>query len=185
MLTEYFEMFRAFIENQDKFTAAIYLIIGKAISGAAFIPGTPLTLLSGAVLGVFWGTIAAIIGNLIGAVIAFLIARYLLKNWVQKTLMKKYPKINEYENKLFSKGFYTVIFLRLVPLFPFNVLNFALGVTDVKFKDYFWGTAIGIIPGTIAFVYFGDSLKMLNIYSIVLAIAGIIGLGYIGKMWKI
>ena len=185
MLLEYFEMFRVLVESQDKFTAGVYLIIAKAISGATFIPGTPLTLLSGAVLGTFWGTIVAIIGNLIGAVLAFLIARYLLKNFVQNKILKKYPKIDEYEDKLFKNGFYTVIFLRLVPVFPFNFLNFALGVTEVKFKDYFWGTAIGMIPGTIAFVYFGESLKMLSIYNILFAVLAIVGLGYIGKFWRI
>ena len=79
----------------------------------------------------------------------------------------------------------TVIFLRLVPLFPFNFLNPVLGVTEVKFKDYFFGTIIGIIPGTFVFVYLGESFKMLSIWNILLAVLGIFGLGYLGKIWKI
>ena len=184
MFYEYFESFKLIIESQDKFTAGIYLIIAKIISGVLFIPGSPLTILAGATLGLFWGTIVSVIGNVLGATLAFLLARYLLKDFVQNKILKKYPKINEYEDKLFKKGFHTVFFLRLIPAFPFNALNFVLGVTEVKFKDYFFGTLIGIIPGTFAFVYFGESLKMLNIYSIALAIVGIVGLGYIGKFCK-
>lgn len=184
MYSEYYQSILTFIENQDKFSAGIYLIVAKAISGVTFLPGTPLTLLSGAVLGTFWGTIVSIIGNVIAATLAFILARYLLKNFVQNKILKKYPKINEYEDMLFRKGFYTVIFLRLVPLFPFNALNFALAVTEVKFKDYFFGTVIGIIPGTIAFVYFGESLKMLSIYNIIIAVLAIVALGYVGKIWK-
>ncbi len=185
MLTHYFEIFRDFIEHQDKFQAAIYLIIAKSISGAAFIPGSPLTLIAGAILGTFWGTIISLVGNTVGATLAFLIARYLLKNFIQKTLIQKYPAIKNYEDKLIKNGFTTTVFLRLVPLFPFNAINFILGVTDMKFKDYIFGTMIGIIPGTIAFVYFGESIKMLNIYSIVFAILGIFGLSFVGKFWKL
>jgi uncharacterized membrane protein YdjX (TVP38/TMEM64 family) len=185
MLYQYFESFKMFIENQDKFTAAVYLIIAKIIAGATFIPGTPLTLISGALLGTFWGSVVSIIGNTLGALLAFIIARYLLGNFIQDKLVKKYPKIKEYENKLFQNGFLTIVFLRLIPLFPFNALNFILGVTRVSFKDYFLGTLIGIIPGTIAFVYFGESLKMLSIYNIALAILAIIGLSYLGKFWKL
>lgn len=185
MLYEYFEAFRQLVEQQDKFTAGLLLILGKIISGVSFLPGTPLTVLSGAVLGTFWGTIAAWVGNLIGAVLAFLLARYILKDFVQNKILKKYPKINEYEDRLFKKGLYTVIFLRLVPVFPFNFLNFALAVTEVKFKDYILGTAIGMIPGTIVFVYLGESFKMLSFWNILFAVLGIVGLGFVGKLWKL
>ena len=135
MLYQYFETFRIYIEQQDKFQAAIYLIMAKIIAGITFLPGSPLTLIAGAVLGTFWGTIVSIIGNTIGATMAFLLARYILKNWVQNKILIKYPKLAEYENKLFKNGFATTVFLRLVPLFPFNALNFVLGVTEVKFQE--------------------------------------------------
>lgn len=184
MLYEYYEAFRILVEQQDKFTAGLLLILAKAVSGVSFVPGTPLTLLSGVVLGTFWGSVVAWVGNLIGAVLAFLLARYLLRDFVQNKLLKKYPKINEYENKLFKKGLYTVIFLRLVPIFPFNGLNFVLGVTEVKLKDYMIGTAIGIIPGTIAFVFLGESVREMSFLNTIFAIVGILGLVYIGKFIK-
>ncbi len=185
MIQEYLEIFKGFLEVQDKFTTGLYLVVAKIVAGVTFVPAAPLTLLSGALLGTFWGTVVAMIGNILGAVLAFLVARYLLRNFVKKTIFTKYPKILNYEKKLFENGFATVVFLRLVPLFPFNVLNLCLAVTEVKFKDYLFGTMVGIIPGTLAFVYFGESLKMLNLYSILFAVLGILGLSYVGKIWKI
>lgn len=185
MFFEYFNHFVIYVESLDKFWAFIVLVIAKVISGALLIPGTPLTLLSGIILGKFWGTLAALIGNLLGATLAFLWARYLFKKFVQKKILAKYPKINDYENKLSRNGFLTVVFLRLVPLFPFNVLNPVLGVTDIKFKDYFFGTAIGLIPGTFVFVYLGESFKLLSFWNILFAVSGIVGLSYISKFWKI
>lgn len=185
MTSEYYFIFLSYIETADKLTAALLLILGKTLGGVLVIPGTPLTILSGIILGTFLGTIVAVVGNLIGATLAFLLARYFLKDYVQRKILSKYPKINEFENGLSRNGFLTVVFLRLIPLFPFNILNFALGVTDIKLRDYFFGTLIGIIPGTFMFVYFGESVKMLSIYNIGFAILGILGLSYLGRFWKL
>jgi uncharacterized membrane protein YdjX (TVP38/TMEM64 family) len=163
----------------------IYLILSKILGAILLFPGAPLTLLSGSLLGNFWGSIVAIIGNTLGAGAAFLIARYLFKDYIQKKFLPKYPKISEYEKKFLENGLSTVIFLRLVPLFPFNILNYLLGITKVSFKDYILGTFVGIIPGTIAFVYLGESLKMFSWINVGLALLAIIGLSYIGKFWKI
>ena len=103
---------------------------------------------------------------------------------VTKTLFKKYPKIEEYEYRFFHHGFATVVLLRLIPLFPFNALNYLLGVTRVSAKDYIFGTMIGIIPGTIAFVYFGDAVRMLSPFHILASVLAIVGLIYIGKYYN-
>ena len=184
MFLEYFNIFVAWVEGLDKFLAFWVLIFSKIVSGALLLPGTPLTLLSGAILGKSWGTVAAVIGNVLGATAAFLWARYLFRNFVQNKFLEKYPKINQYENRLSQNGFLTVVFLRLVPLFPFNALNPILGVTDIKFKDYFIGTLVGIIPGTFAFVYLGESFKMLSFWNVLFAVMGIVGLAYLGKLFK-
>ena len=106
-----------------------------------------------------WGTIISIIGNTLGASAAFFISRFFLKEYVTKNLYSKYPTIQKYEARLFSKGIITILVLRLIPLFPFNILNYLLGVTQVKARDYLIGTAVGMIPGTIAYVYFGKALR--------------------------
>ena len=164
--------------------AALILIVAKIIGALIFFPGTPLTLLAGATFGVFWGSIISLIGNIVGATLAFLVSRYFLQKYVKKEFLVKYPKISSYEQRFFSHGLRTVILLRLIPLFPFNALNYLLGVTRVSNKDYILGTAIGIIPGTIAFVYFGQSLAMLSVLHIALSVVAIIGLIYIGKFYE-
>jgi uncharacterized membrane protein YdjX (TVP38/TMEM64 family) len=149
-----------------------------------FFPGTPLTLLAGATLGTGYGFLVSLIGNIFGATLAFFIARYVLRDYVSSHIIKRYPKIQEYEKRFFEDGLRTVILLRLIPLFPFNVLNYALGVTRVRTKDYIIGTTLGIIPGTLAYVYFGDALRMLSVVNIVIALSAIIGLIYIGKKYE-
>ncbi len=181
MFTKYFEIFAQFVNQQDLFTAGLYMILAKIISGVTFVPGTPLTILSGALFGTFWGTIISIIGNLLGAVCAFFIARYIFRDFVQKKILGKYPSLDKFENRLFTKGLHTVIILRLLPIFPYNFLNFALAVTEVKFKDFFLGSAIGMIPGTIAFVHFGDSVKMLSYFNIAISVLAIILLFFLGR----
>lgn len=185
MISQYLNIFEVFLHEQNPILIGIYLILAKILGAVVFFPGTPLTLLSGAYLGLFWGSVVAIIGNTLGATAAFLLARFVAKDFVQNRILKKYPKINEYEDRLFTNGFKTVLFFRLVPLFPFNALNFILGVTELKFKDYFFGTLIGIIPGTIAFVYFGESLKMLSATNIIISLSCILLLIIIPKILKI
>lgn len=176
------EQIKLYIATNPEYTA-LYLILGKIIGALIFFPGTPLTLLAGATLGLFWGSLVSIIGNTLGATLAFLLARFALRDFVRNNLYYKYPKIAEYEKKISKRGLATVLIVRLIPLFPFNVLNYLLGVTNVKTKDYIIGTFIGIIPGTVAFVYFGESLKMLSAINIAAAIFIILTLTYGGKYY--
>ena len=177
------EQVKYFVE-QDPGLTAVYLIIAKIIGAVLLFPGAPLTLLAGATLGVFWGSIVSVIGNTLGAILSFIISRYFLRDYFYKKVYLRYPTIKKYEQKFFEKGLSTVIFLRLIPLFPFNVLNYSLGVTRVTLKNYSIGTFFGIIPGTIAFVYFGKAIAMLSIFHILFSVLAIIGLIYIGKYYE-
>lgn len=177
------EQLRLLIENNESLTPVL-LILAKVLGAVLFLPGTPLTLLAGGLLGTFWGTIVSLIGNILGAAAAFFIARYFLRGIVKEKVLSKYPKLKAYEEKFFKDGLRTVLFLRLVPLFPFNALNYALGVTRVSAKDYIIGTSVGIIPGTLAYTYFGESLAMLSPLNIALALVAITGLIYIGKRYE-
>ncbi len=163
---------------------ACVLIALKTIVAPLGFPGTPLTLLSGSLLGNFFGTITALIGNTLGATLAFLLSRYLLKDYVQKNVVSKYSQMRKYEQRLEEKAFGTVVVLRLIPLFPFNALNFLLGVSNIPLKKYMLASFVGMIPGTALFVYFGESLRMLNFINIVFAIGGIIALTYLGKIYE-
>ena len=164
--------------------SALILILAKIIGAIILFPGTPLTLLAGATFGIVTGSIVSLIGNILGATLAFFVSRYFLQSYVKKKILSKYPKIADYEKRFSSHGFQTVVLLRLIPLFPFNALNYLLGVTQVSTRDYILGTAVGIIPGTVAFVYFGQSLAMLSIFHTGVSVVAIIGLIFIGKYYE-
>lgn len=161
------------------------IVFVKVVGAVLFVPGSPTTLLAGSLLGKVHGVTATLVGSYIGSAAAFLMPRYLFRDWVARKFLPKYPKLKEYEELLFTSGFKTVLFLRLVPLFPFNILNYILGVTRVTFKDYFLGTLIGIVPGTIVYVYLGDSIAMFDGLQIVISVTLLLALGYIVKFWKL
>lgn len=119
-----------------------------------FIPGSVLTLGGGVLFGVFWGSIYVFIAATIGATVAFFIGRYLSRDWVSRQL-EKYPKFQAIDSAVAREGLKIVFLTRLSPLFPFNLLNYAFGITQVSLKDYILGS-IGMIPGTIMYVYLGS-----------------------------
>jgi len=137
----------------DAGTAAPLLFMLIYIIGTVFfLPGSVLTLLGGALFGPYWGTFYNLTAATIGAMLSFLVARYLASNWVaQKTGGKMKQLINGVENE----GWRFVAFTRLVPLFPFNLLNYALGLTRISFSQYSIATYICMLPGAIAYTYLG------------------------------
>lgn len=133
---------------------AIAYIALYIVATIAFLPGSIVTLGAGVVYGVALGSIYVFIGACLGATAAFLIGRYLARDWVYKKIAgnEKFKAIDEAVGK---EGFKIVLLTRLSPVFPFNLLNYAFGVTGVSLKDYLLGF-IGMIPGTIMYVYLGS-----------------------------
>lgn len=133
---------------------AIAFIAIYIVATVAFLPGSILTLGAGVLFDVFWGSVYVFIGATLGATAAFLIGRYLARNWVIKKIAdnKKFAAI---DNAVGREGLKIVLLTRLSPIFPFNLLNYAFGVTAVSLKDYFLG-CVGMIPGTIMYVYIGS-----------------------------
>lgn len=119
-----------------------------------FIPGSLLTLGGGALYGVFWGSVYVVVAATLGAIVAFLIGRYYARNWVNQQL-QKYPKFQAIDKAVAQEGLKIVLLTRLSPIFPFNLLNYAFGVTCVSFKDYAIGS-VGMIPGSVMYVYIGS-----------------------------
>lgn len=162
----------------------IYILI-YITATITFAPAAPLTLASGALFGFVTGTLLTVVGATIGAIIAFLIARKLGGGSLSKLKTGKLASIGKYEEKLEENAIGSMLFLRFVPLFPFNGLNFALGLTNVTLKDYAITTFFGIIPGTAAYVYFGESLSTLNPWKIALSIGLLVLLSVVaGKLTK-
>jgi uncharacterized membrane protein YdjX (TVP38/TMEM64 family) len=119
------------------------------------LPGSILTLGAGAVFGVVPGFIAVLTGATLGATCAFLVGRYLTRDWVARRIAgnEKFKAIDE---AVARDGWKIVFLTRLSPVFPFNLLNYAFGLTRVSLKHYFFASWIGMIPGTMMYVYIGS-----------------------------
>lgn len=131
----------------------VYMIIYN-LATLLFIPGSLLTLKGGCLFGVFWGSVYVLIAATVGATLAFLIGRYISRNWVVQQI-EKYPKFKAIDQAVAKEGWKIVLLTRLSPVFPFNLLNYAFGVTQISLKDYILGS-LGIMPGTIMYVYIGS-----------------------------
>lgn len=117
-----------------------------------FLPGSVLTLAGGALFGPVWGTFYNLTGATIGAIISFIVARYLAKDFVER---KSSGHLNALREGVDEEGWRFVAFVRLVPLFPFNILNYALGLTHIKLSHYALATYVCMLPGAIAYTYLG------------------------------
>ena len=119
------------------------------------LPGFILTLGAGAVFGVITGFIAVSIGSTLGAACAFLIGRYLARDLVAARIAgnEKFKAVDEAVGR---EGWKIVLLTRLSPVFPFNLLNYAFGLTKVSLKHYFFASWLGMIPGTVMYVYIGS-----------------------------
>lgn len=155
------ENIESLVPGTSSFSIIIFSLI-YILATILFLPGTPFTLAGGFVFGPLRGTIVVILSATLGAFLAFLIGRFFTRDFVSGLIKKRFKKLREYDTKLEEHGFLTIIFLRLVPLFPFNGLNYALALTKIKKKDYFLGTLIGIIPGTFSYVYIGSIVRRLG-----------------------
>jgi uncharacterized membrane protein YdjX (TVP38/TMEM64 family) len=133
---------------------AIAFIAIYIVATVAFIPGLLLTLGAGLLFGVVWGSVYVFVASTAGAILAFWIGRYLLRNWVSKKIAGN-TKFQAIDNAVGQSGFKIVLLTRLSPAFPFNLLNYAYGVTKVSLQDYSLAS-IGMIPGTVLYVYIGS-----------------------------
>jgi len=135
--------------------APIFYMVIYAVGVCLFLPGTLLTGLGAAIFGAYWGFLYVWIGAMLGASAAFFIGRTLGREFAASLIGNRLKK---YDDAIERNGFATVLYLRLV-YFPFTPMNFGMGLTRVHFKDYFFGTGLGIIVGTFIFTFFIGTLK--------------------------
>jgi uncharacterized membrane protein YdjX (TVP38/TMEM64 family) len=137
------------------FWAPLVFMIVYAVGVCLFLPGTLLTGLGAAIFGPYWGFLYVWVGAMLGATAAF---------WIGRTLGREFAasligdKLKKYDEAIERNGFATVLYLRLV-YFPFTPMNFGMGLTKVRFWDYFFGTGLGIIVGTFVFTFFIGTMK--------------------------
>jgi uncharacterized membrane protein YdjX (TVP38/TMEM64 family) len=132
--------------------APLVFIALYAAATVLFLPGSVITLAAGVLFGPVWGTLWSLTGATLGAALAFLIARYLGGDWIARRAGPRLSRLNE---GVAAEGWRFIAFVRLVPLFPFNLLNYALGLTRIAFLPYVLASALFMLPGALAFTWLG------------------------------
>ncbi|MGQ4645996.1 VTT domain-containing protein [Lyngbya aestuarii] len=185
------------IDHLEYYKPIAFIVIYN-LATVLFVPGAILTLGGGIIFGLVWGSVYVFIASSLGATCAFLIGRYLSRSWVYQQIEGNH-KFQAIDRAVAREGFKIVFLTRLSPVFPFNLLNYAFGITQVSLKDYFFGSC-GMIPGTVMYVYLGHlvgDLAMLstteinpqakaarwgiNLLGLILTIATTVYITYIAK----
>jgi len=133
--------------------APILFILGYAVATVAFVPGSVLTLAAGAVFGIVQGVAYVFVGAVLGSTAAFLVGRYVARDRVEHRIRGD-ARFEALDRSVGRQGLKLVFLLRLTPVMPYNLLNYALGLTRVRLQHYVIG-ALGMLPGTVLYVYSG------------------------------
>jgi len=149
------EKLRELIAGYGALAPAIYILI-YALAPVLLLPGLPITIAGGIMFGPFWGVVYTITGATIGASLAFLVARYVARDWVAARLTG--PRWEKLDSEVARHGWKVVAFTRLIPAFPFNLLNYAFGLTKIPFAHYVVVSFVCMLPACIAFIVFSSSL---------------------------
>ena len=136
--------------------APLAFVLLYTVAPALFLPGLPLTIAGGILFGPIWGVVYSIIGATFGASLAFMVSRYVARDWISKKLTG--PRWQRLDRSVAKNGWKIVAFTRLVPLFPFNLLNYAFGLTPIRFLPYAVTSFVCMLPACIAFIVFSSSL---------------------------
>ncbi|MEN8212881.1 MAG: VTT domain-containing protein [Pseudomonadota bacterium] len=145
------QLLAQWIERAGAAGPLLFILI-YAIGTVVFLPGSVLTLAGGALFGPVLGTLYNLTGATIGATLAFLVARYLASDWVEQ---KTGGRLKQLKQGVENEGWRFVAFVRLVPLFPFNLLNYALGLTRLQLTHYIIASFLFMLPGALAYTYLG------------------------------
>lgn len=132
--------------------APLAFMVIYALATVLFVPGMVFSLIGGALFGPFWGTLYNLLGASLGATLAFLAARYIASDWVAR---KSAGRLKQVITGVEAEGWRFVALTRLVPLFPFNLLNYALGLTRIRLAHYVLATLICMAPGAAAYTWLG------------------------------
>ncbi len=145
-------LFTQWVRDQGSLGPAVF-VAGYALATVALVPGSILTLAGGAIFGLGEGAALVFLGAVAGSSLAFLVARYLARGPIERRLARE-PRFAAIDDAVGRGGRKIVFLLRLSPVVPFSLLNYALGLTRVRFADYILGS-FGMIPGTFLYVYYG------------------------------
>jgi len=153
-------------QNHPLPAIALYAALYIAVTALSLPGAAILTLAGGAVFGLLWGTLIVSFASSIGATLAFLAARFLLRDWVKSRFSARLQAIDDGVNR---EGAFYLFTLRLVPLFPFFMINLAMGLTPIKTRTFYWVSQIGMLAGTVVYVNAGTQLAKLDSLSGILS----------------
>jgi uncharacterized membrane protein YdjX (TVP38/TMEM64 family) len=136
-------------------TGALLYVVAYVVACVLLLPGSVLTLAAGFAYGPLLGTLLVMVASMLGACTAFVLGRTVLRGRIERRLADQ-PRFAAVDRAVAAQGFKVVLLLRLSPLFPFNVLNYALGLTRVRLRTYALASLIGMFPGTLLYVYLGS-----------------------------
>jgi len=156
------DFFRDFYQQQPLLTAAIYFSV-YVVATALSIPGAALlTIIGGMVFGLWTGALLVSFASSIGATLAFLVSRFLLRDWVQKKFSSHLGTLNK---GVAEQGGFYLFGLRLIPIFPFWMINLVMGITPIKTATFYWVSQLGMLAGTLVYVNAGASLSNIEEFS--------------------
>jgi pyruvate/2-oxoglutarate dehydrogenase complex dihydrolipoamide dehydrogenase (E3) component/uncharacterized membrane protein YdjX (TVP38/TMEM64 family) len=162
----------AYFQASPLLTAAIYFAIYVAVTGLSLPGAAIMTLVGGAIFGLLWGTVIVSFASAIGATAAFVASRYLFRDAIQARFGDKLAAINRGVEK---EGAFYLFALRLVPAFPFFVINLVMGLTPIKTRTFYWVSQLGMLAGTIVYVNAGTQIARID------SLAGLVSPGLIGS----
>ena len=165
--------------NHPVSVIATYMAI-YIVTTALSLPGaTILTLVGGAIFGLITGTLIISFASTIGATLACLAARFLLRDWVEKRF---FNKLKTFHEGFAREGGFYLFSLRLVPIFPFFVINLVMGITRIKLFQFYWISQLGMLPATIVYVNAGKELARIESLSGILSPGLLIAFGLLGLL---
>jgi len=162
----------AYFQAHPLRTAAIYFAIYVAVTGLSLPGAAIMTIVGGAIFGLLWGTLLVSFASAIGATLAFLASRFLLRDAIQRKFGDKLAAINRGVEK---EGAFYLFALRLVPAFPFFVINLVMGLTPMKTRTFYWVSQLGMLAGTIVYVNAGTQIAKID------SLSGLVSPGLIGS----
>lgn len=169
-----------YINSVGALAPVLYIIMFTFVPLTLF-PDSILAIAGGMCFGLLWGSVYTIIGAMLGATLSFFIFRLIGRSIIKKMIKKDLGRLSNY---IEEKGFFIVLMLRLIPLFPFDVISYSAGLSNIKYKDFLAATILGIIPGVFVFTNMGDKVKDIGSTGFYISISLLVFLFGISGMLK-
>jgi len=174
------EQLRDFIASYKVLAPFVYILLFTFVPLTLF-PDSVLAISGGMCFGLFWGFVYTMIGAVCGGTLAFYLSRGIGRKLVKTFSKKEADKLSTIINE---RGFIIVLMLRLIPLFPFDVISYGAGVSNIKYRDYLLATIVGIIPGVLVFTNIGTQVSKIGSFEFYISISMLVLLVVCGNLFK-